>query len=203
MSLHVGQSHHITVPTDFLHPPIRCRDLTRIRSGYYPTKLFGLTEFGWVHLKTAVGRKNPEAPAVWHMLRLQGRYHHTHSIGAALSVDVLKNSLVQTQLQAGLIKHFSLIGVPSNEAIHFHSFTLAYPVTSGLGLGRKEGHTHHVTRYNGSGPTNREMLKFHVVWVVRSWSYDSSDRIHQNASCSFKVTYFITCYLLSDHCVLG
>lgn len=97
------------------------------------------------------------------MLKLQRRYSHTHSIGAALSVDVLKNSLVQTQLQAGLIKHFSLIGVPSNEAIHLHSFTLAYPVTSGLSLERKEGHTHPVTRYNGSGPMNREMLKFHVV----------------------------------------
>lgn len=38
----------------------------------------------------------------------------THSIGAALSVDVLKNSLVQAQLQAGLVKHFPLIGVSSD-----------------------------------------------------------------------------------------
>lgn len=39
MSLHVGQSHHITVPTDFLHPPIRCRDLTRIRVRGLPNKV--------------------------------------------------------------------------------------------------------------------------------------------------------------------
>lgn len=96
-------------------------------------------------------------------LRAPGQGCDTHSIGAALAVDVLENSLVQTQLQAGLVKHLPLIGVPSDEAIHLHCFTLAYPVTSGLSLGRKEGHIHHVTRYNGSSPRNREMLKFHVV----------------------------------------
>lgn len=98
-----------------------------------------------VTLQTAVERKIPEGPRLCDEGTL-GRYCHTHSIGAALSVYVLKNSLVQAQLQAGLVKHFPLVGVPSNETIHLHGLALAYPMTSGLSLGRREGHTHHVTR---------------------------------------------------------
>lgn len=141
MLLHVGQPYHIIVPADFLYRFIKCRELIL----NYPP-LQGITQqsgVAWlssvkVNLKTAVGRKNLERPQLCdNCLGPQSRRRHTHPVGAALSVDVLKNSLVQTQLQAGLVKHFSLIGVPSNEAIHLHSLTLAYPVTTGLSLRRR------------------------------------------------------------------
>lgn len=112
------------------------------------------------NLTTAVGA---QASGRWGWgwgppFRAQEQPQHTHAIRAALPVDVLKDGLVQAQLQAGLVEHFPLVGIPRDEAIHLHGFTLAYPVTPGLSLGRKEGHTRQGTRQDGGSPRDGEMM---------------------------------------------
>lgn len=57
-----------------------------------------------------------------------------HPIEASFSVDVLEDSLIQSQLKTGLIKHFPLVGIPGDKPVDFHCFALADAVASCLGL---------------------------------------------------------------------
>lgn len=61
----------------------------------------------------------------------------TYSIEAALAVDVLQHSFIQTKLKAGLVKHLPLIRVPCDEPIDLHCFALANPVAACLCLGNE------------------------------------------------------------------
>lgn len=58
----------------------------------------------------------------------------TYPIGAALAVNVLQHGFIQAQLQAGLVEHLPLVGVPGDEAIDLHCLALPDPVATSLSL---------------------------------------------------------------------
>ena len=59
----------------------------------------------------------------------------SYPVGCVLSATHgLQHSLVKAQLEAGLVKHLPLIGVPSDQSVDLHCLALANPVASGLGL---------------------------------------------------------------------
>lgn len=57
-----------------------------------------------------------------------------HPIEASFSVDVLEDSLIQSQLKTGLIEHFPLVRIPGDKPVDFHCFALANAVAACLGL---------------------------------------------------------------------
>lgn len=57
-----------------------------------------------------------------------------HPVEASLAVYVLEDGLVQAQLQAGLVKHLPLVGVPGDQSVDLHGFALTNPVTPRLSL---------------------------------------------------------------------
>lgn len=63
----------------------------------------------------------------------------THSGNVAIpTTHGLKHSLIQSQLEASLIKHLSLIRITSDETVHLHSFALPNSMTPCLGLVKKK-----------------------------------------------------------------
>ena len=62
--------------------------------------------------------------------------------GVVPPAHALQHSLVQAQLQAGLVKHLPLVGVPGDQPVDLDRLRLANPVAAGLGLERR-----------GAGPT--------------------------------------------------
>lgn len=59
----------------------------------------------------------------------------SYPIGCVLSATHgLQHSFVKAQLEAGLVKHLPLIGVPGDQSVDLHCLALANPVASGLCL---------------------------------------------------------------------
>lgn len=65
-------------------------------------------------------------------------YLQTYSSNVAIpTTHGLKHSFIQSQFKASFIKHFSLIGITSDESVHLHSFALSNSMTTCLGLIKK------------------------------------------------------------------
>lgn len=59
----------------------------------------------------------------------------TYSCNVAIpTAHRLKYSLIQSQLEASLIKHLPFIGITSDKTVHLHSFALPNSMAPCLGL---------------------------------------------------------------------
>lgn len=50
------------------------------------------------------------------------------------ATHALQHCFIQTQLEAGAIKHFSLIWVPGDQTVHLHCLVLTDAMAASLGL---------------------------------------------------------------------
>lgn len=62
------------------------------------------------------------------------------TVGILSATHALQHSLVEPQLQTGLVKHLPLVAVPGDQAVDLDRLGLADTVTPCLGL-VEEGHT--------------------------------------------------------------
>ena len=70
--------------------------------------------------------------------RQKGKGSHPVDVALLVAAHALQDSPVQPQLQAGLVQHLPLVGVPGDQAVHLDGFGLADAVTPGLGLDVEE-----------------------------------------------------------------
>ena len=76
------------------------------------------------------------------------------------ATHALQHCFVQTQLEAGAIKHLSLVWVPGDQTVHLHGLVLTNPMAASLGLWRAEKQ-----KKNGVKCTTRTNRSF---WVLIS-----------------------------------
>lgn len=80
----------------------------------------------------------------------------SYPVGCILSpAHGLKYSLVQSQLETGLVKHLPFVRVSGDEAVNLHSLALSNPVASSLCL--------RATAQNGHARIQKKLLGLHNV----------------------------------------